>query len=97
MGKSSLGPNIGTLRGKTTLETGLAHDMIGAGKQCKLKEDSRCKDRTWSKIREGLCSKQQNFHLSKSSTGGMFRNSKYGCKVSEFPVLILLMNGMLVF
>lgn len=97
MGKSYLGPSIGTLRGKTTLETGLAHDMIGAGKLCKLKEDSRCKDRTWSRIREGLCSKQQNFHLSKGSTGGMFRNSKYSCKVSEFPVLILLMNGMLVF
>lgn len=60
MGKSSVGRNI-PIWDRKQLGTGLVHGMIGAGKQCKFREERECKDRTWTMIREHLHSNQHQW------------------------------------
>jgi hypothetical protein len=59
MGRSSIGPNIGTMKGSSRLGTGLDLGMIGAVKQCRLRGEKQCKDRIGAKIRDHL---QSNPH-----------------------------------
>jgi hypothetical protein len=54
MGRSSIGPNIGTMKGSSRLGTGLDLGMIGAVKQCRLRGEKQCKDRIGAKIRDHL-------------------------------------------
>lgn len=90
MGKSFLDHSIGTMKGNNKLETGLVHDMIGAGKQCRLKGESQCQDGSWARIRKSLCSKQLKMQLrveGQSLTGAMVFRSKYSCRVAKFSIL----------
>lgn len=107
MGKSSQDHSIGTMKGNSKLETGLVHDMIGVGRQCRLKGESQCKDRAWARTGESLCSKQHKVPLKvegqvppgtkESLIGAMFKDSKYSCKFSELPIIFLMMNDNLAF
>lgn len=53
MGKSYLDHNTGSMRGNKRVGIGLDHDMIGGGKQCRLKGESQC--RAGLKILGSLC------------------------------------------